>query len=57
MKEKTVVYEYQNEQEVVMKVKELELQGVRHDDIYVLAHEKHITKKGLRMIQTQIRLE
>ncbi len=36
---KTVVYEYQNEQEVVMKVKELELQGVRHDDIYVLAHE------------------
>lgn len=42
---KTVVYEYQNEQEVVMKVKELELQGVRHDDIYVLAHEKHITKR------------
>ncbi len=31
---KTVVYEYQNEQEVVMKVKELELQGVRQDDIY-----------------------
>ncbi|PFT73106.1 general stress protein [Bacillus thuringiensis] len=42
---KTVVYEYQNEQEVVMKVKKLELQGVRHDDIYVLAHEKHITKR------------
>lgn len=42
---KTVVYEYQNEQEVVMKVKELELQGIRHDDIYVLAHEKHITKR------------
>ncbi|MDO8160758.1 hypothetical protein COM21_05920 [Bacillus toyonensis] len=29
-----VVHEYQNEQEVVMKVKELELQGIRQDDIY-----------------------
>ncbi|EMK2595424.1 general stress protein [Bacillus thuringiensis serovar yunnanensis] len=42
---KTVVYEYQNEQEVVMKVKELELKGIHQDDIYVLTHEKHITKK------------
>ncbi|PFZ56198.1 general stress protein [Bacillus wiedmannii] len=42
---KPVVNEYQNEQEVVMKVKELELQGVRQDDIYVLAHEKHLTKR------------
>ncbi|HDR7437392.1 TPA: general stress protein [Bacillus anthracis] len=42
---KPVVHEYQNEQEVVMKVKELELQGIRQDDIYVLAHEKHLTKK------------
>ncbi|MCU4844063.1 general stress protein [Bacillus cereus] len=42
---KPVVYEYQNEQEVVMKVKELELQGIHQDDIYVLTHEKHITKK------------
>ncbi|MGG0256784.1 general stress protein [Bacillus toyonensis] len=40
-----VVHEYQNEQEVVMKVKELELQGIRQDDIYVLAHEKHLTKR------------
>ncbi|WP_336992038.1 general stress protein [Bacillus toyonensis] len=40
-----VVHEYQNEQEVVMKVKELELQGIRQDDIYVLTHEKHLTKK------------
>ncbi|PEP69077.1 general stress protein, partial [Bacillus wiedmannii] len=31
---KPVVNEYENEQEVVMKVKELELQGVRQDDIY-----------------------
>ncbi|HFK1717921.1 general stress protein [Bacillus cereus] len=38
---KPVVHEYQNEQEVVMKVKELELQGIHQDDIYVLAHEKH----------------
>ncbi|AIM31823.1 general stress protein 17M [Bacillus thuringiensis serovar kurstaki str. YBT-1520] len=42
---KPVVYEYQNEQEVVMKVKELELQGIHQDDIYVLTHEKHINKK------------
>ena len=42
---KPVVYEYQNEQEVVMKVKELELKGIHQDDIYVLTHEKHITKK------------
>ncbi|MEC3333422.1 general stress protein [Bacillus cereus] len=42
---KPVVYEYQNEQEVVMKVKELELKGIHQDDIYVLAHEKHITKR------------
>ena len=28
-----------------MKVKELELQGIRQDDIYVLTHEKHLTKK------------
>lgn len=42
---KPVVHEYQNEQEVVMKVKELELQGIRQDDIYVLAHEKHLTKR------------
>ncbi|ADK05735.1 TPA: general stress protein [Bacillus anthracis] len=42
---KPVVYEYQNEQEVVMKVKELELQGIHQDDIYVLTHEKHLTKK------------
>ncbi|WP_095021623.1 general stress protein [Bacillus thuringiensis] len=42
---KPVVYEYQNEQEVVMKIKELELQGIHQDDIYVLTHEKHITKK------------
>ena len=27
MKEKPVVHEYENEQEVVMKVKELEMQG------------------------------
>ncbi|EOP23643.1 MULTISPECIES: general stress protein [Bacillus] len=40
-----VVHEYQNEQEVVMKVKELELQGIRQDDIYVLAHDKHLTKR------------
>ena len=45
-----MVYEYQNEQEVVMKVKELELKGIHQDDIYVLTHEKHITKR-LRMIQ------
>lgn len=42
---KPVVQEYENEQEVVMKVKELELQGIRQDDIYVLTHEKHLTKK------------
>ena len=42
---KPVVHEYQNEQEVVMKVKELELQGIRQDDIYVLTHEKYLTKK------------
>ncbi|PGT54393.1 general stress protein [Bacillus cereus] len=42
---KPVVHEYQNEQEVVMKVKQLELQGVRQGDIYVLTHEKHLTKK------------
>ena len=48
---KPVVHEYDNEQEVVMKVKELELQGIHQDDIYVLTHEKHITKR-LRMIQT-----
>ncbi|AOY16521.1 general stress protein [Bacillus sp. ABP14] len=42
---KPVVYEYENEQEVVMKVKELELQGIHQDDIYVLTHEKHLTKK------------
>ncbi|HDR7518343.1 general stress protein [Bacillus mobilis] len=42
---KPVVHEYENEQEVVMKVKELELQGIRQDDIYVLTHEKHLTKK------------
>ena len=42
---KPVVYEYQNEQEVVMKVKELELKGIHQDDIYVLTHEKHITKR------------
>ncbi|MCU7754070.1 general stress protein [Bacillus cereus] len=42
---KPVVYEYQNEQEVVMKVKELELKGIHQDDIYVLTHEKYITKK------------
>ena len=45
MKRKPVVHEYQNEQEVVMKVKELELQGIRQDDIYVLTHEKYLTKK------------
>ncbi|WP_144466767.1 general stress protein [Bacillus nitratireducens] len=42
---KPVVQEYENEQEVVMKVKELGLQGIRQDDIYVLTHEKHLTKK------------
>ncbi|HDX9655888.1 TPA: general stress protein [Bacillus toyonensis] len=42
---KPVVHEYENEQEVVMKVKEQELQGIRQDDIYVLTHEKHLTKK------------
>ncbi|KAB2460213.1 general stress protein [Bacillus sp. CH126_4D] len=42
---KPVVHEYENGQEVVMKVKELELQGIRQDDIYVLTHEKHLTKK------------
>ncbi|AXY09251.1 general stress protein [Bacillus thuringiensis LM1212] len=42
---KPVVHEYQNEQELVMKVKELQLQGIRQDDIYVLTHEKHLTKK------------
>ena len=42
---KQVVHEYQNEQEVVMKVKELELEGIHQDDIYVLTHEKHLTKK------------
>ncbi|MEF7559292.1 general stress protein [Bacillus thuringiensis] len=42
---KPVVHEYENEQEVVMKVKELELQGIHQDDIYVLTHEKHLTKK------------
>ncbi|HDR7849994.1 TPA: general stress protein [Bacillus toyonensis] len=42
---KPVVHEFENEQEVVMKVKELELQGIRQDDIYVLTHEKHLTKK------------
>ena len=39
MKRKPVVHEYENEQEVVMKVKELELQGIHQDDIYVLTHE------------------
>ncbi|ABK86102.1 MULTISPECIES: general stress protein [Bacillus cereus group] len=42
---KPVVHEYENEQEVVMKVKELEMQGIHQDDIYVLTHEKHLTKK------------
>ncbi|SMD41176.1 general stress protein [Bacillus sp. JKS001846] len=42
---KPVVHEYQNEQEVVMKVKELELQGIHQDDIYVLAHEKQRTER------------
>ncbi|PEO76161.1 general stress protein [Bacillus toyonensis] len=42
---KPVVHEFENEQEVVMKVKELELQGIRQDDISVLTHEKHLTKK------------
>ncbi|MDJ1478126.1 general stress protein [Bacillus sp. LS15-K4] len=42
---KPVVHEYQNEQEVVMKIKELELQGIHQDDIYVLAHEKRLTKR------------
>ena len=42
---KPVVHDFENEQEVVMKVKELELQGIRQDDIYVLTHEKHLTKK------------
>jgi len=42
---KPVVHEYENEQEVVMKVKELELQGIHQDYIYVLTHEKHLTKK------------
>lgn len=42
---KPVVHEYEKEQEVVMKVKELELQGIHQDDIYVLTHEKHLTKK------------
>ncbi|WP_375705710.1 general stress protein [Bacillus anthracis] len=42
---KPVVHEYENEQEVVMKVKELELQGIHQDDIYVLTNEKHLTKK------------
>lgn len=42
---KPVVHEYDNEHEVVMKVKELELQGIHQDDIYVLTHEKHLTKK------------
>ncbi|MFY4675220.1 general stress protein [Bacillus anthracis] len=42
---KPVVYEYQNEQEVAIKVKELELQGIHEDDIYVLAHEKHRTER------------
>lgn len=42
---KLVVHEYENEQEVVMKVKELELRGIHQDDIYVLTHEKHLTKK------------
>ncbi|EEK50089.1 General stress protein 17M [Bacillus cereus ATCC 10876] len=40
-----MVHEYDNEQEVVMKIKELELKGIHQDDIYVLTHEKHITKK------------
>ncbi|MGE1032955.1 general stress protein, partial [Bacillus sp. GKis3/1] len=42
---KPVIHEYDNEHEVVMKVKELELQGIHQDDIYVLTHEKHLTKK------------
>ncbi|MEC0038326.1 general stress protein [Bacillus cereus] len=42
---KPMVYEYQNEQEIVMKVKELELQGIHQNDIYVLTHEKHRTEK------------
>ncbi|TXR88491.1 general stress protein [Bacillus sp. BF9-10] len=44
-KRKPVVHEYDNEHEVVMKVNELELQGIHQDDIYVLTHEKHLTKK------------
>nr|WP_088328033.1 general stress protein [Bacillus cereus] len=42
---KPVVHKYDNEHEVVMKVNELELQGIHQDDIYVLTHEKHLTKK------------
>ncbi|PHF61885.1 general stress protein [Bacillus wiedmannii] len=42
---KPVVHEYDNEHVVVIKVKELELQGIQQDDIYVLTHEKHLTKK------------
>ncbi|EJP84204.1 general stress protein 17M [Bacillus cereus VD142] len=42
---KPVVHGYQNEQEVVMKVKELELQGIHQNDIYVLTHEKYRTEK------------
>ncbi|AHA75468.1 MULTISPECIES: general stress protein [Bacillus] len=42
---KPVVYECQNEQEVVTQVKQLETQGILQDDMYVLTHEKHRTKR------------
>ncbi|WP_242144363.1 MULTISPECIES: general stress protein [unclassified Bacillus cereus group] len=44
-KRKPVVHECQNEQEVFMKVEELELQGIHQDDMYVLTHEKHRTER------------
>ncbi|EMA6342066.1 general stress protein [Bacillus cytotoxicus] len=42
---KPVVHECQNEEEVFMKVEELELQGIHQDDIYVLTHENHRTER------------
>ncbi|MFZ7802168.1 general stress protein [Bacillus thuringiensis] len=42
---KPVVYECQNEQEVVTQVKQLETQGILQDNMYVLTHEKHRTER------------
>ncbi|PEJ72082.1 general stress protein [Bacillus wiedmannii] len=42
---KPVVYECQNEHEVVTQVKQLETQGILQDDMYVLTHEKHRTER------------